>query len=147
MARKMSAANRRKVGDVMRAARKRKPTGRKVKFTSEEKSTLRHVMQDHSSRGGARKKKAASTRKKINKNTYRHEDGYPTAFRSKKAETKHNRRAGAKRGRKAGFKHSAATRAKMSKTHKARHRGNKRAADKKRGYSVTPKRKYIKAVG
>jgi hypothetical protein len=58
---KMSAQHRKAVGEVMRAARRRKPTGRKVHFTKDEKSTLRHVMTEHSHGG---KRKAAGTRKR-----------------------------------------------------------------------------------
>lgn len=128
--RKFSAAHKKAIGDVMRAARKRKPTGGHVKFTKGEKSTLREVMLAHHARGrtvakkpAARKttvkRKATSTRKPAvrRKSTVRKST-------VRKSTIKHT--AG-KRGRKVGFKHSAATRKKMSASHRARHVGKKTA--------------------
>jgi hypothetical protein len=130
MAKKMSAANKSKVGAVMKAARKRKPTGRKVKFTPAEKSTLREVMQSHhGSRKTATKKKTAPARKKRATQKYHKAVSPNTRKRIRKAVT--GRGNVVKRGRKAGFKHSAATRLKMSKSHKARHRSSGGAKKKK----------------
>jgi hypothetical protein len=60
--RKMAAHHKRAVTKVMKAARKRKPTARRVSFTKDEKSTLRHVMKSHS-----RKRKAPAKRKTTRK--------------------------------------------------------------------------------
>jgi hypothetical protein len=57
---KMSAANKKKVGSVMRAARKRKPSGKRVSFTKAEKSTLREVMHSHHGKKSAAKRKSTA---------------------------------------------------------------------------------------
>lgn len=64
--RKMAAHHKRAVSKVMKAARKRKPTAKRVSFTKTEKSTLRHVMTQHSRKRkspAARKRKSPAKRK------------------------------------------------------------------------------------
>lgn len=121
---KFSAAHKRQISEVMKAARSRKPTGRKVHFTKNEKDTLRRVMQEHHSsttrHAAPKKRKAATTRKATTRKTIKR--AHHVARKST-------------RGRKAGFHHSPATRKKMAAAHKARwaKHGNKyRRAHKSR---------------
>jgi hypothetical protein len=151
--RKFSAATRKGIGDIMRAARARKKTsGGHVKFTKGERSTLSEIFKAHHAGRKTTAKKATPTKRK-------------TAIKSvvkrkspiKKAVTT-RRKTASKRGvgRPAGFKHSPATIRKMRASHKARRAGKTRVTRKltdlkhynKKG-KLTDKKHYvsIKSVG
>jgi len=108
---KMAAPLKKAVKAVVKSAHKRRAAGKKIKFNTDEKSTLRHVMTTHN---GKRNKKAAAKRKytKFIDNT--------SGLLKKVKATKTAKKTPGKRGRKAGFHHSAATIAKMRKAHLAR---------------------------